>query len=588
MKNMKMDLKTVKEATLRFYKAYYAEHRKPPSVKLAWTKVEGLTKRNFYVIFKGGQAEACRLSGIPVPEDRIRTTSKAREEKDKPPETPTRLEEELAADKEEARLEEAKRREAAGERAIKARNELLELKAMKDSKKVIPYLKTLEPEITAPFFEICRLAELDPRKAWVEAVGVLGETWEEWGRAVKADGEEPHFKGYAMDVIETFMPKKRLELALGHHRGETYSCKCSECGLPFEYEEEKEHTSFSCPDGHRQHHGGLSSIYPCPVCKELGRAVNLFYDRSRNILHCKVCGFGGEVRGESLNPKGTKAGTFRPQIAELEEKVKSLKTETAGLQRLKENTAAEVEDQKRGLADSTEAAKRAREELAKWINKRDAAIEECVREQRRAEAMEKKNDDVDEKVKILNSVALVVMDPERADIDQLRDFLTQVVAAIELRKKPGHMAEAMKTAVEARDHLLKIAAGGRYILREEADKRLKEQLARQRGEFEVQLKLKDHRIASEVQLRETAERERKTQASQRDEDMKKVKKENSRLRDEVFNLKGELSDKGHREQLQRLETPSDMMHGEHPQRLGTPSSTSHLKLIKRGGLDPHD
>lgn len=98
-----MDLEAIKEATLAFFKAYYAEHGKIPSVKLACKKIEGLYRNLFYLVFKDSVAEACRLSGIPEPEDRIRATTRAREKKDKPPETPALLEEETKADEEEAR-----------------------------------------------------------------------------------------------------------------------------------------------------------------------------------------------------------------------------------------------------------------------------------------------------------------------------------------------------------------------------------------------------------------------------------------------------------------------------------------------------
>jgi hypothetical protein len=58
------------------------------------------------------------------------------------------------------------------------------------------------------------------------------------------------------------------------------------------------------------------------------------------------------------------------------------------------------------------------------------------------------------------------------------------------------MGEAMKMTAEARDMLVEKLAGGRYILREEADKRLKEQIARQRSEYEVQLKAEGgHRLS---------------------------------------------------------------------------------------------
>lgn len=99
-----MDPETIKETTLNFFKAYYEEHGKPPSVTLTCKEVEGLSRNKFYLTFKDGVAEVCKLTGVPEPEDRIKATTKAREEKDKPPETPALLEEEVQAEAAEAAL----------------------------------------------------------------------------------------------------------------------------------------------------------------------------------------------------------------------------------------------------------------------------------------------------------------------------------------------------------------------------------------------------------------------------------------------------------------------------------------------------
>jgi len=504
-------LADTKEAVLSFIREHHVQHEKPPSLDLMCKKVEGLSRRKFYELFKGGVAEACRIAGVPEPEDRIKATAKAREEKDKPPETPALLEEEAQAEEAEAALEVKRKRWGALERVRKIDVERLELEAMEDPKKVIPYLKTLEPEIVAPFFDLCQSTKLDPGKAWGEAIGVLGQTWEEWGRAVKADGEEPYLKAYITDVIEAFIPQKRLKLTLGHHCGKTYSCTCGKCGLSYEYEDKGDYTFFTCPNGCIQDHGGVNSIYPCPVCGELGRAVNLSYDRSRNVLHCKTCSFEGEVKGSPLNPVGTKVGAFRHQIAELEEKVKGLQGKLSETQRQINAGVKEEQALERLIGEKQQTCESLRNNIVALSAESEKNRQECEAELRRAEAMNKKNDDVEEKIEILNSVALFIMDPEKADIVQLRDFVTQVGTAIELRKRPGHVGEAVKMAVEARDHLLKMAAGSRYILRVEADKKLKEQLARQRGEYEVQLKAKDDQIASERRLKETAQRKQETQ-----------------------------------------------------------------------------
>lgn len=71
----------IKEAALRFIREYYAKHGKPSSVELMCREVEGLSRRKFYKIFRGGMAEACKQAGIPVPEERIKATAKARKVK---------------------------------------------------------------------------------------------------------------------------------------------------------------------------------------------------------------------------------------------------------------------------------------------------------------------------------------------------------------------------------------------------------------------------------------------------------------------------------------------------------------------------
>ena len=543
---------STRERVIGFVKEYYREHGVAPSTRIILESCETYWSQ-LYKAFPGRYSEICEVAGVPVPEKRMSQVAKAtaaRRERAAPDHD--KLPIEIQADEAEAALEVERKRKAALERKREADAKRLELEAMEDPEKVLPYLKTLDPEIVAPFFRLCTDLKLDQEKAWKEAVETLGETWDEWGRAIRADGEEPYFKDYVADVIEAFMPKKRLELALGHHRGKTYSCTCDKCGLSYEYEDKESGFVFTCPNGCIQRHGTVESVYPCPVCKELGRVVRLSYDRSRNVLFCKTCGLEGEVRGESLNLVGTKAGVFKHQIAELEEKVKGLQGKLSETQRQINAGAKEKQALEREIRDKQQTCTNLNKTIATLSAESEKNRQGCVAELRRAEAMEKKNNDIDEKIKILNSVALFIMEPERADMDQLHDFITQVGTAIELRKRPGHVGEAVKMAVEARDHLLKMVAGSRYILREEADKRLEEQLARQRGEYEGQLKAKDGQIAGERRLREMVEREQKAQASQRDEDKDKLRRENRQLRDKIRKLEQDLVDKGHREQLQKL------------------------------------
>lgn len=103
----KMD--EIKETILNFMREYYVKHGKPPSVELMSREVEGLSRRKFYKIFRGGIAEACNLAGIPQPRERIKATAKARKEKkawkEKDKET-------------EAKLKENRRWKAAEERKV--------------------------------------------------------------------------------------------------------------------------------------------------------------------------------------------------------------------------------------------------------------------------------------------------------------------------------------------------------------------------------------------------------------------------------------------------------------------------------------
>ena len=51
----------VREAVLSYIKAYYDKMGKAPSVNRICEEVEGLHRRKFYNLFRGGIGEACRL-----------------------------------------------------------------------------------------------------------------------------------------------------------------------------------------------------------------------------------------------------------------------------------------------------------------------------------------------------------------------------------------------------------------------------------------------------------------------------------------------------------------------------------------------
>jgi len=102
------------------------------------------------------------------------TISRAREAREKTQKPPGKLEEEIQAEEAEAALEVERTRRTAQERKRKADAELLELEAMDDPKKILPYVKTLDPDITAPFFDVCEKAGITPRKGLGETVKLLG------------------------------------------------------------------------------------------------------------------------------------------------------------------------------------------------------------------------------------------------------------------------------------------------------------------------------------------------------------------------------------------------------------------------------
>lgn len=546
-----MDLKAIKEATLNFFKTYYAEHGKPPSVKLAWTEVKGLTRRNFYEIFKGGVAEACRLSGIPVPEDRIKATSKARNEREEAPRTSGKLDEEIQAEEAEAALEVEKKRMTALERVRKADVERLELEAMVDPKKVVAYLRTLEPEIVDSFFEICEEAELTTRKGWSEAVGVLGQTWEEWGRIIRADGEEPHFKGYVFDVIDHFVSKKRLELAKERHREDVYDFTCWRCGERYEFQVKEKGALLSCPNGCKTRERYESFYKICLVCRDLGEENLLSYDPSHNRFYCETCGHRIQVKGPSLAPKGARGEYIKKPIEELE-KVKGLNVTLNETQRQINVGKRNVQVLKQKREKEEISLDKLRAEKKKEERELDEARGETAKERRLASSLKRENSASRRKREVTNAIAEFLMDPEMITGKQLADVVKTLSVSLEMRGQQGRVGEAMKMTVKTRGKLLKMVAGAKYVLEEDAEKRLSQQLSQQQVKHDRQLKLKDSQIAAERRRRETAEREREALAPWRDEDMKKVERENRRLRDRILILEGKNSDLKSKLHLQRI------------------------------------
>jgi len=70
-----------KTTIIQYYKKYYKLHNEAPSLKKVFEhfKKQKLYYAKFYDIFPGGQAEACKLAEIPIPEERLKQTRKARQ-----------------------------------------------------------------------------------------------------------------------------------------------------------------------------------------------------------------------------------------------------------------------------------------------------------------------------------------------------------------------------------------------------------------------------------------------------------------------------------------------------------------------------
>jgi len=70
-----------KTTIIQYYKKYHKLHNEAPSLKKVFEhfKKQKLYYAKFYDIFPRGQAEACKIAGIPVPEERLKQTRKARQ-----------------------------------------------------------------------------------------------------------------------------------------------------------------------------------------------------------------------------------------------------------------------------------------------------------------------------------------------------------------------------------------------------------------------------------------------------------------------------------------------------------------------------
>jgi hypothetical protein len=550
-----MDYKAIKEATLSFYKAYHAEHGKAPSVKLAWSEVEGLTKRNFYdEIFKGGQAEACRLSGIPVPEDRIEATSRAREEREEAPRTPGKLEEEVQADEAEAALKVEKDKRAALERVRKADVEHLELEAMEDPEKVLPYLKSLEPKLTDPFLNLCKEAGLKPEKGIAEAVKKF-KTWREYSHSV----EEPDFKHYLKEMLDAWMSERRLKLALERHREDYYRLTCESCSLKYEYEFKEKGALLSCPNGCPTRDGYTSFFKLCLVCLDLGKENCLFYDPSSNVIYCKVCGHRAQVKDQPLKEKGTKKGTLKREVTDLEESKRALASELRGQQRQKlgeEQRIKELRQEGKRLETSVEETRQTLvEERRAYEAKKTELNNERAKLLRNIEELREENGIEKGKGAFFIAWSKFILNVETLSTEELTLIIRALIRAEGLRKE-GKLGSALKLEEEGRDILIKKLAGGRYILLEEADKRREQELAQQRHKHEGEIEALRREHITEIK-KQKIEYDHKIE-EQRIEYEKKIKK-----------LEGEV---------RRLEKELSSVRG--PQ--SPPQRTSHMRLIKRG------
>lgn len=64
------------DAVIEYFKKYYKQHKKTPPTRQIF---KHFSKAKFYQTFPKGVAEVCKLAGIPVPEERLKRTQKARQ-----------------------------------------------------------------------------------------------------------------------------------------------------------------------------------------------------------------------------------------------------------------------------------------------------------------------------------------------------------------------------------------------------------------------------------------------------------------------------------------------------------------------------
>jgi len=212
------------------------------------------------------------------------------------------------------------------------------------------------------------------------------------------------------------------------------------------------------------------------------------------------------VRGEKLNPVGTKAGAFRPQITELEEKVKSLQGKLSVTQRQINAGVKEEQALERLIGEKQQTCANLNKNIATLSAESEKNRQECEAELRRAEKLKGENKHVQERREVFNAVAEFLMDPELITGEQLANVVKTLSAAQKMRGQQGHVGEAVKMTVEVRDRLLMRIAKGRYSLTEKADERLKEEIARQRHEDEKKLREMEATLNAERQRRAEAER----------------------------------------------------------------------------------
>jgi len=211
------------------------------------------------------------------------------------------------------------------------------------------------------------------------------------------------------------------------------------------------------------------------------------------------------VRGESLNPVGTKAGAFKPQIAELEEEVKGLKGKLSEVQRQVKAGERKEQALERRIGEKEKTCEKLSKTIAALNAETDEKRQECAAERRRAEELKGENKHASARREVFNAVAEFLMDPELITGEQLANVVKTLSVALKMRGQQGRVGEAVKMTAEVRDRLLMRIAKGRYSLTEKTDERLKEQLARQQRKHEGEIKKLEVALDAERRKREGTE-----------------------------------------------------------------------------------